>query len=85
MKECWASVALVRPMRGAAYAEKDRPHEGKITRIDATAMVLTVQEKGRYMGLYYGNHEAQEQPDVRRAKEGDCPLRHRHERRGECS
>ena len=48
-----ASVALVFVLTcAAAYAEK-RPHEGKITKIDATAMVLTVQgEKGDTWDLY---------------------------------
>jgi len=42
-----ASAALfVLLIAASAYADK-RPHEGKITRIDQTAMVMTVQgEKG---------------------------------------
>lgn len=48
------SVALFVLVAAAAYAERDRPHEGKITRVDQDARMITVQgEKGDQWDLYW--------------------------------
>jgi Cu/Ag efflux protein CusF len=50
------AIAAFAFLLGAAslYADRDRPHEGKITRIDRDARVLTVQgEKGDQWDLYW--------------------------------
>lgn len=47
------SAVLLLLLSAAAYAER-RPHEGKITRIDPDARVLTIQgEKGDTWDLYW--------------------------------
>ncbi len=38
-----AAVAVLLAFASAAYAARDRPHEGKITDIDRTAQTITVQ------------------------------------------
>lgn len=56
MKKVLATASaslLVLLVAASAYAEK-RPHEGKITRIDQTAMMLTIQgEKGDSWDVYW--------------------------------
>ncbi len=49
-----ASAALFALMMAASAYASSRPHEGKITRIDQTDMVLTVQgEKGDTWDLFW--------------------------------
>ena len=49
-----ASAALLAFLIAASANAEKRPHEGKITRIDQTAMVMTIQgEKGDTWDVYW--------------------------------